>query len=242
MPATPFAFDVNASTAKPFKSAKHRSFGQKALFFDSDGDLDDISLAERRRRKRCRFTETVRSDDVDFCLAGSSVVDPLLHLEDLPPLPSSPTLPTSEVALEVPSVPPSEEVTIGVLADGYTPWASAQRHSSPLPSTTDQKALNANVNNRYSLTVESESPPGSSPQSVNNNNNNSISAESEISPVSSLALVPYHDPDSHDNSQDILWSDTPPASSSLTTGPSNLEPISPAPPSVETGAVIDANV
>ena len=72
------------------------------------------------------------------------------------------------------------------------------------------------------MTVESESPPGSTSQS----NNNSIFAESEIPPVSSLALV---------------GSDTPPVSSSLTTGPSNHEPISPAPPSVETGAVIDAN-
>ena len=158
----------------------------------------------------------------------------------MPPLPSSPTFTTSAVASQVPSKPPSEEVTIGILAEGYSPWSSAQ--PSPLPSTIDQKALNANVNNIYSLTVESESPPGSSPQSVNNRNNNSIPAESEIPPVSSLAIVPYHDPHSHDSNQDIvLGSDTPPVTSSLTIGPSNLEPISPALPSVETGAIIDAN-
>ena len=246
VPATPsFAFDVNVSVAeptfKPFKSAKHSSFGGKALLFDSDADLDDISLAEPRRRKRRRLTESVPSEDVDFCLAGSSVVGPFLHFEDLPPLPSSPMLATSAVASKVPSKPSSEEVTIKVLAEGYAPWASAQPHSSPLPSTNDQKDLNANENNKYSTTVESESPPGYSSQS-NNNNNNNISAESEISPVSSLALVPYHDQDVHDNNQDIdLGSDTPPASSSSIHGPSTLEPSSPAPPRVETGAVIDSS-
>ena len=152
VPATPsFAFDVNASVAeptfKPFKSAKHRSFGSKALLFDSDADLDDISLAVHRRRKCRHLTESVPSEDVDFCLAGSSIVDPLLHFEDLPPLPSSPMLATSAVASKVPSKPSSEEVTIEVVAEGYAPWASAQPHSSPLPSTNDQKDLNTNENN-----------------------------------------------------------------------------------------------
>ena len=245
MPATSsFAYDAKASvvapTPVPLKSAKHRSSGGKALLYDDD--LDDTPLAERRRRKRHRLAETIPSDDIDFCLAGSSVVDPLLHLEALPPLPSSPTLKTSAVVSQVSSKPPSEEVTIGVLSEGYASWASVQ--PSPLPSTTDQTALNANVknNNIYSWTGESESPPGSSSQS-NNNSNNNISAESEIPPVSSLAIVPYHDLDSHDTNQDtVLGSDTPPVtSSSLTIGPSNFEPISPALPSVESGAIIDAN-
>ena len=69
-----------------------------------------------------------------------------------------------------------------------------------------------------------------------------MSAEREIPPVSSLALVPYHDQDGHDNNQDIdLGSDTPPASSSSIHGPSTLEPSSLAPPRVETGAVIDSS-
>ena len=86
--------------------------------------------------------------------------------------------------------------------------------------------------------MESESPSGSSSQSINNNN---ISAESKIPPVSSLALVPYHEQDGHDNNQDIdLGSDTPPASSSSIHDPSTLGPISPAPPGVEAGAVIDS--
>ena len=87
--------------------------------------------------------------------------------------------------------------------------------------------------------MESESPPGSSSQSINKNNN--ISAESEIPPVSSLALVSYHDQDGQDNNRDIdLGSDTPPAPSSSIHGPSTLEPISPVSPSVEAGAVIDS--
>ena len=242
VPASPsFAFDVHASvvtpTSVPAKSAKHRSFGGKAFLFDAD--LEDIPLAERRRRKRHSLTEPVPSDDVDTCLVGSSVVDPLLHFEDMPPLPSSPTLATTEVA----SKPSSEEVTIEVLAEGYAPWASTQPLSSPLPSTNDQKDLNAkkqNSKNQYSTTVESESPPGSSSQSTNSNNNN-ISAESEIPPVSSLAIVPYHASDSHDKTDDIvLGSDTPPVSSSSMHGPSTLEPISPASPSVEAGAVLDS--
>ena len=129
VPATvSFAFDVNASvaapTSVPVKSARHRHFGGKASPFDADDDLDNIRLAERHCRKRRRLTEPIPSDDVDFCLAGS-VVDPLLHFEDLPPLPSSPTLTTSEFALEVPSVSPSEEVNIEVLAEGYTPWPAS---------------------------------------------------------------------------------------------------------------------
>ena len=224
-PATPaFTFDANASlaasTAKPFKSAKHRSFGAKALRFDSDAGLDDISLTHSRRKRRC-LADPIPSDDVDFCLAGSSVVDPLLHFV-LPPLPSSPTLTTSEVALEVPSITPSEEVTVEVLAEGYAPWASAQPHSSPLPSTNNQEDFPATKNNKHCTTVESESLPGSSPQS-NNRNNNNISAESEILPVSSLAIVPYHDQDSHDNNNDIgLGSDTPPVSSFSNYDPSTL--------------------
>ena len=99
---TSFAFDVNAPvpapTSEPVKSARHCHFGGKASLFDADDDLDTIPLAERRRRKRRRLTEPIPSDDIDFCLAGSSVVDPLLHFEDLPPLPSSPMLATSEVA------------------------------------------------------------------------------------------------------------------------------------------------
>ena len=150
----------------------------------------------------------------------------------MPPLPSSPTLATSEVASRDPSVPSSEEVTVEVLAEGYAPWASAQPHSSPLPNTNNQKDFNA-TNNKYSTTVESESPPGSS---------NNIPAGSEIPPVSSLALVPYHDPDGHDNHNDIhLGSDTPPVSSSPIHGPSTLEPISPASPSVDAGAVINSS-
>ena len=95
VPATPsFAFDVNASAAAPtsvsVKSARHWHFGGKASLSDADDDLDNISLAERRRRKRCCFADPVPPDNVDFCLAGSSVVDPLLHFEDLllflPPL------------------------------------------------------------------------------------------------------------------------------------------------------------
>ena len=244
MPAiSSFAYNAKASvvapTPVPVKSAKHRSSGGKAPLYDDD--LDDTPLAERRRRKRRRLAETVPSDDVDFCLAGSSVVDPLLHLEALPPLPSSPTLETSAVVSQVPSTPPSEEVTITVLAEGYASWASVQ--PSPLPSTTDQTAVHANVkhNNTYSRTGESESPPGSSSQS--NNSNNNLSAESEIPPVSSLAIVPYHDLDRHDTNQDtVLGSDTPPVtSSSLPIGSSNVEPISPALPSVESGAIIDAD-
>ena len=244
MPATPsFTFDANAlvaaSTAKPFKSAKHRSFGAKALRFDSDADLDDISLTYCRRKSR--LTDPIPSDDVDFCLAGSSVVDPLLHFEDLPPLPSSPTLTTSEVPLEVPSITPSEEVTVEVLTEGYAPWASAQPHSSHLPSTNNHQDFPATKNNKHSTTVESEYPPGSSSQS-NNRNNNNISAESEIPPVPSLAIVPYHDQDSHDNNKDIdSGSDTPPVSSSSNYDPSTLGPISPAPPSIEANAVIDSD-
>ena len=243
VPATPsFTFDANtsfaASTSKPLKCAKHRSFGGKALLFDDD--LHNILLAERRRLKRRHLNEPSTSDDVDFCLTGSSVVDPLLHLEDLPPLPSSSKLTTSEVALEVPSVSPSEEVNIEVLAEGYAPWASAQPHSSPLPVPNVQKDFSATKHNKYSTTVESESPPGSSSQS-NNRNNNNISAESEIPPVSSLALVPYHDPDGHDNTNDIdLGSHTPPVSSSPIHDPSTLGPISPALPTVQAGAVIDS--
>ena len=134
MPATSsFTFDANSSfaaaTANPLKSAKHRSFGAKALLCDTDADLDDISLADRRRRKRRRLADHIPSDDADFCLAGSSVVDPLLNLEDLPPLPSSPMLATSEVASQDPSEPSSEEVTVEVLAEGYAPWASAMPRS-----------------------------------------------------------------------------------------------------------------
>ena len=245
MPVTPsFSFDARmaftAPTAKPIKSAKHRSFGAKALLCDTDADFDNISLAERRRRKRRRLTEPVPSDDVDSCLTGSSVVDPLLHLERLPPLPSSPTLATSEVALRDPSVPSSEEVTVEVLAEGYAPWASAQPHSSSLPNTNNQKDFSATSTNIYSMTVESESPPGSSSPSTNRIHNN-IPAESEIPPVSSLDIVPYHDKDSHDKNNNInLGSDTPPVSSSSNYGASHLAPISPAPPRVEAGAVTDA--
>ena len=99
-------------------------------------------MAERSCRKPRRLIETVPSDDIDSCLAGSSVVDPLLHFEDLPPLPSFPMLATSAVASKVPSKPPSEEVKIKVLAEGYAPWASAQPHPSPLPSTNVQKDFN----------------------------------------------------------------------------------------------------
>ena len=237
-----FAFNVNASvaapTSVPVKSARNRHFGGKASLFDADNDLDNIPLAERRHRKRRRLADPVPPDNVDFCLAGSSVVDPLLHFEDLPPLPSSPTLTTSEVTLEVPSVSPNKEVTVEevtALAEGYAPWASAQPHSSPLPSTNDHKDPK---NNKHSTTVKSESPPGSSSQSKNSNNNNIF--ESEIPPVSSLALVTYRDKDSQDIIPDIdLGSDTSPLSSSIN-GPSNIEPISPAPPSVEAGAVIDS--
>ena len=242
--ASSFAFNVNASvaapTSVPFKSARNRQCGGKASLFDVDDDLDNIPLAERRRRKRRRINEHTTSDDIDFCLAGSSVVDPLLHLEDLPPLPSSPTLATSEVASQQPSKQSSEEVTVEVLAEGYVPCASAQPLSSPLPSTNVQKDFPA-TKNIYSTTVESESPPGSSSQ-LNNRNNNNISAESEIPPVSSLAIVPSHDQDSHDNNNNIvLGSDTPPLSSFSNHGPSTLEPISSASPSVEAGAVIDSS-
>ena len=141
--ASSFAFNVNASvaapTSVPVKSARNRKSGGKASLFDVDDDFDNIPLAERRRRKRRRLNEHTTSGDIDFCLAGSSVVDPLLHLEDLPPLPSSPTLATSEVALQEPSKQSSEEVKAEVLAEGYAPWASAQPHSSPLPSTNNQK-------------------------------------------------------------------------------------------------------
>ena len=121
-----FAFNVNASvaapTSVPVKSDSSRQCGGKASHFDADDDLDNIPLAERRRRKRRRLKEpTTTSDDVDFCLAGSSVVYPLLHLEDLPPLPSSPTLATTEVASQEPSKQPSEEVKAKVLAEGYAP-------------------------------------------------------------------------------------------------------------------------
>ena len=240
-----FSFDARmaftAPAATPIKSAKHRSFGAKALLCDTDADLDNISLAERRRRKRRRLTEPVPSDDVDSCLTGSSVVDPLLDLERLPPLPSSPTLATSEVALRDPSVPSSEEVTVEVLAEGYAPWASAQPHSSPLPNTNNQKDFSATSNNIYSMTVESESPPGSSSPSTNRIHNN-IPAESEIPPVSSLDIVPYHDKDSHGKNNNVnLGSDTPPVSSSSNYGASHLAPISPAPPSVEAGAVTDSD-
>ena len=243
--ASSFAFNVNASvaapTSVPFKSARNRQCGGKASLTDVDDDLDNIPLAERRRRKRRRVNEPTTSDDIDFCLAGSSVVDPLLHLEDLPPLPSSPTLATSEVASRDSSVPSSEEVTVEVLAEGYAPWASAQPHSSPLPNTNNQKDFNV-TNNKYSTAVESESPPGSSSQPNNHINNNNIPAGSEIPPVSSLALVPYHDPDGHDSHNDIhLGSDTPRVSSSRIHGPSTLEPISPASPSVEAVAVIDSS-
>ena len=202
-------------------------------------------MAERRRRKRRRPTGSMPSDDVDFCLAGSTVVDPLLHLTDLPPLPSSPTMATSEIASRDTSVPSSEEVTVEVLAEGYAPWASAQPHSSPLPNTNNQKDFSATTTNIYSMTVESESPPGSSSQSTHRMHNN-ISAESEIPPVSSLALVPYHDKDSHDNNNnnnnDInLGSDIPPVSSSSNHDPSTLGPISPASPRVEAGAVTDSD-
>ena len=133
--ASSFAFNVNASvavpTSVPFKSTRNRQCGGKASLTDVDDDLDNIPLAERRRRKRRRTNEHTTSDDIDFCLAGSSVVDPLLHLEDLPPLPSSPTLATSEVASQAPSEPSSEEVTVEVLAEGYAPWASAMPHSPP---------------------------------------------------------------------------------------------------------------
>ena len=72
--------------------------------------------------------------------------------------------------------------------------------------------------------------------------NNNFVEGSEIPPVSSPALVPYHDPDGHDNHNDIhLGSDTTPVSSSPIHGPSTLEPISPASPSVEAGAVIDCS-
>ena len=246
VPATPsFSFDASmaftAPTARPIKSAKHRSFGAKALICDTDADLDNIPLAERRRRKRRRLTEPVPSEDVDSCLTGSSVVDPLLQLERLPPLPSSPTLATSEVASRDTSIPSSEEVTVEVLAEGYAPWASAQPHSSHLPNANNQKDFSATTTNIYSMTVESESPPGSSSQSTNRINNH-ISAESEIPPVSSLAIVPYHDTDSHDKNNDIhLGSDTPPVSSSSNYGTSHFAPISPAPPRVEAGAVTDAN-
>ena len=246
VPATPsFAFDVNASVVAPIsvpaKSARHRHFGGKASLCDADDDLDNVPLAERRRRKRRRLTDSMPSDDVDFCLAGSSVVDPLLHLTDLPPLPSSPTKATSEVTSQEPSVSSSEEITVEVLAEGYAPWASAQSHSSPLPNTNKQKDFNA-TNSKYSTTVESESPPGSSSQSNNSINNNNILAESEIPPVSSLALIPYHDPAGHDNNSDIvLGSDTPPVSSSSNYDPSTLGPISPAPSSVEAGAVTDSD-
>ena len=214
--ASSFAFNVNASvaapTSVPVKSARNRKSGGKASLFDVDDDLDNIPLAKRRRRKRHRLNEHTTSDNIDFCLAGSSVVDPLLHLEDLPPLPSSPTLATSEVASQEPSKQSNEKVMAEVLAEGYTPWASAQPHSSPLPSTNNQKDFPAIKINKYSTTVENESPPDSSSQS---NNSNNIFAESEIPPVSSLALVPYHDPDGHDNNNDIvLGSDTPPVSSS----------------------------
>ena len=214
--ASSFAFNVNAlvaaPTSVPVKSARNPQSGGKASLFYVDDDLDNIPLAERRRRKRRRLNEPTTSDDIDFCLAGPSVVDPLLHLEDLPPLPSSPMLATSEVASQEPSKQSSEEVTAEVLAEGYAPWASAQPHSSPLPSTNNQKDFPAIRINKYSTTGESESPPGSSSQS---NNSNNIFAESEIPPVSSLALVPYHDPDGHDNNNDIvLGSDTPPVSSS----------------------------
>ena len=244
MPAiSSFAYNAKASvvapTPVPIKSAKHRSSGGKAPLYDDD--LDDTPLAERRRRKRRRLAETIPSDDVDFCLAGSSVVDPLLHLEALPPLPSSPTLETSAVVSQVPSTSPSEEVTITVLAEGYASWASVQ--PSPLPSTADQPAVHANVqtNNIYSRTGESESPPGSSSQS--NNSNNNTSAESQIPPVSSLAIVPYHDLDRHDTNQDTVLGSVPPpvTSSSLPSGSRNVEPISPALPSVESGAIIDAD-
>ena len=88
--------------------------------------------------------------------------------------------------------------------------------------------------------MESESSPGSSSQ-LNNRNNNHIHAGSEIPPVSSLAIVPYHDKDGHDNKKDIdLGSDTPPVSSSPIHDPSNLGPISPALPTVKTGAVLDS--
>ena len=88
--------------------------------------------------------------------------------------------------------------------------------------------------------MESESPPGSSSQS-NNRYNNNIFAESEIPPVSSLAIVPSHDQNSHDNNNDIyLGSDTPPVSSFSNYSPSTLEPISPASPSVDAGVVIDS--
>ena len=146
MPATlSFAFDVNASvaapTSVPVKSARHRHFGGKASLFDADDDLDDIPLAERRRRKRRRLTDSMPSDDVDFCLAGSSVVDPLLHLTDLPPPPSSPTKATSEDASQEPSVSSSEEVTVEVLAERYAPWASAQSHSPLCPIPISKRTL-----------------------------------------------------------------------------------------------------
>ena len=251
VPATPsFSFDASVAstvpTAKPIKSAKHRSFGAKALLCDTDADLDNISLAERRRRKRRRrkrrrLTAPVPSDNVDSCLIGSSVVDPLFHLEQLPPLPSSPTLVTSEVASKALSTPPSEEAVVKVLAEGYVPWVPVLTHSSSLPSTNVQTDFSAPKTNIYSMTVESESPPGSSSQSTNRINNN-ISAESEIPPVSSLAIVPYHDKGSHDKNNNIkLGSDTPPVSSSSNYGTSHLAPISPAPPRVEAGAVTDSD-
>ena len=207
----------------PFKSARNRQCGGKASLFDVDDDLDNIPLAERCRRKRRRINDHTKSDDIDFCLAGSSVVDPLLHLEDLPPLPSSPTLATSEVASQEQSKQSGEEVKAEVLAEGYAPWALAQPHSSPLPSTNNPKDFPALKINRNSTTVESESPPGSSSQSHNSNN---IFAESETPPGSSLALI--HDSAGHDNNNDIvLGSDTPPVSSSQIYDPSTLGPISP---------------
>ena len=245
MPATSsFAFNVNtpvaAPTSVPVKSARNRQCGGKASLFDANDDFDTIPLAERRRRKRCHVKEPITPDNVDFCLAGSSVVDPLLHLEDLPPLPSSPTLATSKVASQDPSEPSSEEVTVEVLAEGYAPWASVQPHSPPLPKTINQKDFPAINISAYSMAVESESPPGSSPQS-NYRNNNNISTESEIPPVSSPAIVSYHDKDSHDKHNDIdLGSDTPPVSSSANYGTSHLEPISPV-PHTEAGAVIDSD-
>ena len=140
--ASSFAFNVNASvaapTSVPFKSARNRQCGGKASLTDVDDDLDNTPLAERRRQKRRRVNEHTTSDDIDFCLAGSSVVDPLLHLEDLPPLPSSPTLATSEVASRDPSEPSGEEVMVEVLAEGYAPWSPVQPFPSPLPSTNVQ--------------------------------------------------------------------------------------------------------
>ena len=136
---------------------------------------------------------------------------------------TSTPVPTNNNFVEGSEIPPVSSPTIVINAgSGVTLTSDPMNNIYTGPGVTPTPGPSTIIN----------TGPGVTPTPVPINNN--FVEGSEIPPVSSPALVPYHDPDGHDNHNDIhLGSDTTPVSSSPIHGPSTLEPISPASPSVE---------